>query len=226
MSAAIVEGLRRNATIGLAFGLAGVLFLIGTAHSSGFASTNHIRNVLVAASFVGLVGFGQTLCILTGGIDLSIPATVAGGAVLTGYPGRPAGLAAALDGAAARRIRPRRRPRQRTGSRVRRRAADHHDPGHGRRPAGPAAHLHERRHAPLRRPSSITSSPERHSACPTRSSDLGAASLCRNDRSHLHHVRPKALRDRHESRLPPTWPVSTPARARRAVRDLRRRQAR
>ena len=85
MSAAIVEGLRRNATIGLAFGLAGVLFLIGTAHSSEFASFNHIRNVLVAASFVGLVGFGQTLCILTGGIDLSIPATVAGGAVLTGY---------------------------------------------------------------------------------------------------------------------------------------------
>ena len=39
----------------------------------------------MAASFVGLVGFGQTLCILTGGIDLSIPATVAGGAVLTGY---------------------------------------------------------------------------------------------------------------------------------------------
>lgn len=85
MSTAFAEALRRNATIGLAFALAGVLFVIGTIHSSEFASLNHVRNVLVAASFVGLVGFGQTLCILTGGIDLSIPATVAGAAVLTGY---------------------------------------------------------------------------------------------------------------------------------------------
>ena len=77
--------LRRNATIVLAYVLAGVLFLIATAHTPEFASLNHTRNLIVAASFVGLVAFGQTLCILTGGIDLSIPATVAGGAVLTGY---------------------------------------------------------------------------------------------------------------------------------------------
>jgi ribose transport system permease protein len=77
--------LRRNSPIVLAFVLAGVLFLAGTIQATDFASYAHVRTVLISASFVGLVGFGQTLCILTGGIDLSIPATVAGAAVLTAF---------------------------------------------------------------------------------------------------------------------------------------------
>jgi ribose transport system permease protein len=85
----VIEGtidlLRRNSAIVLAFALAGVLFVAGTIQASGFASYEHTRTVLITASFVGLVGFGQTLCMLTGGIDLSIPSNLAGAAVLTAF---------------------------------------------------------------------------------------------------------------------------------------------
>jgi ribose transport system permease protein len=80
-----VDVLRRNSSIVLAFVLAGVLFMAGTIQATGFASYEHTRTVLITASFVGLVGFGQTLCMLTGGIDLSIPSNVAGAAVLTAF---------------------------------------------------------------------------------------------------------------------------------------------
>ena len=59
--------------------------MVGTIQATGFASYEHTRTVLITASFVGLVGFGQTLCMLTGGIDLSIPSNVAGAAVLTAF---------------------------------------------------------------------------------------------------------------------------------------------
>ncbi len=85
MIEATVDTLRRNRSIVLAFLLAGVLFVIGTIQATGFASYEHTRTVLITASFVGLVGFGQTLCMLTGGIDLSIPSNVAGAAVLTAF---------------------------------------------------------------------------------------------------------------------------------------------
>jgi ribose transport system permease protein len=81
----LAEFFRRNSTIVFAFLLAGVLFAAGTVQATNFASYLHVRTILISASFVGLVGFGQTLCMLTGGIDLSIPATVAGAAVLTAF---------------------------------------------------------------------------------------------------------------------------------------------
>ena len=88
------DTLRRNSSIVLAFVLAGVLFVAGTIQTTGFASYEHTRTVLITASFVGLVGFGQTLCMLTGGIDLSIPSNLAGAAVLTAFlaNGSSAGL--------------------------------------------------------------------------------------------------------------------------------------
>jgi ribose transport system permease protein len=82
---AAVTTLRRNASIVLAFAIAGLLFVIGTAQASGFASYAHTRTILITASFIGIVGFGQTLCMLTGGIDLTIPANLAGAAVLTAF---------------------------------------------------------------------------------------------------------------------------------------------
>jgi ribose transport system permease protein len=85
MSGFVVDGLRRNSAIVLAFVIAGVLFIAGTIQATGFASYEHTRTVLITASFVGLVGLGQTLCMLTGGIDLSIPANLAGAAVLTAF---------------------------------------------------------------------------------------------------------------------------------------------
>jgi ribose transport system permease protein len=82
---AVADTLRRNSSIVLAFALAGVLFVVGTIQATGFASYEHTRTLLITASFVGIVGFGQTLCMLTGGIDLSIPSNVAGAAVLTAF---------------------------------------------------------------------------------------------------------------------------------------------
>jgi ribose transport system permease protein len=74
---------RRRGVIG-AYGIACVLFVIGTIHSLGFAAPSNLRFLLFSATVVGIVGFGQGLCILVGGIDLSLPYTMTGGAVLVG----------------------------------------------------------------------------------------------------------------------------------------------
>jgi ribose transport system permease protein len=50
-----------------------VVFVVGELIQPGFASASGIKTVLVVASFVGLVAAGQTLVVLIGGIDLSIP---------------------------------------------------------------------------------------------------------------------------------------------------------
>jgi ribose transport system permease protein len=76
---------RRNASVIIAWGIALALFAIATAISPQFASLPHMRTILITASFIGFVGLGQTLCILTGGIDLSMPSVLAGSAVLTAY---------------------------------------------------------------------------------------------------------------------------------------------
>jgi ribose transport system permease protein len=76
-------GLRRNSAILLAFVVAAVLFLFGSIYATDFASYAHIRTILITASFTGFVGVGQTLCMLTGGIDLSIPSVLAGAALVT-----------------------------------------------------------------------------------------------------------------------------------------------
>jgi ribose transport system permease protein len=85
MSEGVIDILRKHRSIVLAFVLAFVLFIVGTVQASGFASYDHIRTILITASFIGLVGVGQTLCMLTGGIDLSIPSNLAGAAVLTAF---------------------------------------------------------------------------------------------------------------------------------------------
>jgi len=48
------------------------LFLLGQIISSGFLKYQHIGDILRAASFLGIVAIGQTLVVLTGGIDLSV----------------------------------------------------------------------------------------------------------------------------------------------------------
>jgi ribose transport system permease protein len=75
--------LRRNRGIAFAYGIVVMLFVAGTIHSSGYASPTNIRSLLTYAATVGIAAFGQSLCILTGGIDLSIPWTMTGAAVLT-----------------------------------------------------------------------------------------------------------------------------------------------
>lgn len=55
-----------------------VLFIVGSVSLSGFASKSTIDAVLVLASFLGIAAAGQTLVILIGGIDLSVPNIIAG----------------------------------------------------------------------------------------------------------------------------------------------------
>src|SRR5579862_5590827 len=74
---------REHSAIVLSYVIALALFTVASIHSPDFASSNHIRSMLIYASFIGIVGLGQTLCILTGGIDLSIPQTLTASAVLT-----------------------------------------------------------------------------------------------------------------------------------------------
>jgi ribose transport system permease protein len=74
---------RRNSAILVSYLLVLGLVVVGTVHSPDFGSYDNLRNIAVLASFVGIAGLGQTLCILTGGIDLSVPWVMTGSAVLT-----------------------------------------------------------------------------------------------------------------------------------------------
>ncbi len=82
MSGAWVRRIAGNRSILLAYAGAVVLFLVTSAFSPGFASANHIRVLLVQASFIGIVALGQSFVILGGGIDLSVPWTLNGAAIL------------------------------------------------------------------------------------------------------------------------------------------------
>jgi ribose transport system permease protein len=69
---------------GMTFLASAALFLIGGAIQPGFLNSANLFSILVVASFIGLAGVGQTLVILTGGIDLSVPWVItAGGVMLT-----------------------------------------------------------------------------------------------------------------------------------------------
>jgi ribose transport system permease protein len=85
---------RRNRGVLVAYGIVVVLFIVGTIHSSDYAGIDNIRSLLIYGSTIGIAAFGQGLCILTGGIDLSIPWTMTGAAVLSAElaNGRTGGL--------------------------------------------------------------------------------------------------------------------------------------
>jgi ribose transport system permease protein len=59
------------------------LFLWGWATLPAFATRPSIDSMLVLASFLGIAAIGQTLVILIGGIDLSIPAVITAANLLT-----------------------------------------------------------------------------------------------------------------------------------------------
>jgi ribose transport system permease protein len=62
----------RYRTLVIAFGLIFVLLIISGIRQPGFLSLNNLRQQLVVATFLGTVAAGQTMVILTGGIDLSV----------------------------------------------------------------------------------------------------------------------------------------------------------
>ncbi|WHH58181.1 ABC transporter permease [Petroclostridium sp. X23] len=52
------------------------LLIVAEIISPGFIAPNHMESVLRQASFLGIVSIGQTLVILTGGIDLSVASII------------------------------------------------------------------------------------------------------------------------------------------------------
>lgn len=71
-----------NRSVVAAYAVTAALFLCVSIASPGFASVAHIRDVLTLASFIAIVGIGQTFVILAGGFDLSVPWTLNAAAVL------------------------------------------------------------------------------------------------------------------------------------------------
>lgn len=59
------------------------IFLYGQATVPGFSSRLSIDSMLVLGAFLGIAAAGQTLVLLVGGIDFSIPALIVAGATMT-----------------------------------------------------------------------------------------------------------------------------------------------
>jgi ribose transport system permease protein len=72
-----------NKIILLLFALIIGLFVLGEIVSSGFLAFDHVGAVLRTASFLGIVAIGQTIVILTAGIDLSVGPLITMGNVFT-----------------------------------------------------------------------------------------------------------------------------------------------
>jgi len=68
--------LRRNAPRLIVYGMVLVLAIFGASSSDRFLTDRNLVNVLRQSSFLGMVAIGQTLVILTGGIDLSVGSLV------------------------------------------------------------------------------------------------------------------------------------------------------
>ena len=74
--------LGRHRTVVLAYAGMIVLLLLTSLVSPGFLAPSHLRSLTVLAAFTGLVALGQTLVIIGGGIDLSVPWVLNSAAVL------------------------------------------------------------------------------------------------------------------------------------------------
>jgi ribose transport system permease protein len=68
----LADMLSRNAIFFLLFLLVVAMFVLGEIVAHGFLSLSHIGAILRTASFLGIVAIGQTLVVLSGGIDLSV----------------------------------------------------------------------------------------------------------------------------------------------------------
>ena len=68
----VTSRLRRNRSILIPYLLIAVLLVIASARTPDFISPGNLRSQLVLASYLATVAAGQTVVILTGGIDLSV----------------------------------------------------------------------------------------------------------------------------------------------------------
>lgn len=60
----------------LTLGLTALVWLIASLTLPGFGAVGHLRYILELAALIGIVGAGQTLVVLMGGIDLSVGAII------------------------------------------------------------------------------------------------------------------------------------------------------
>ena len=67
---------RRHAPLVVIYGLLIVLFLLAAFLSDRFLTARNLYNLLRQAGFLGIVAIGQTVVILSGGIDLSVGSVV------------------------------------------------------------------------------------------------------------------------------------------------------
>jgi ribose transport system permease protein len=74
--------IKRNPTIALAYGLAIAMVIVVSILRPGFGSRTHLISLAIEASVIGLIALGQTVVIISGGIDLSIPWVLNSAAIL------------------------------------------------------------------------------------------------------------------------------------------------
>lgn len=68
--------------VALAYAAALLLFAAVSLYSPGFANPSHVATLVTLASFIGIVAIGQTVVIVGGGIDLSVPWILNSAAIL------------------------------------------------------------------------------------------------------------------------------------------------
>ena len=64
--------IKKNQGVVFCYLIALVLFAGFSVYMPGFARLSHIRTVFLASALIGIVALGQTLVVITGGIDLSV----------------------------------------------------------------------------------------------------------------------------------------------------------
>ena len=72
----IPHGLRRHASTLIVYGLILVLGVCASLLSPNFLTERNIFNLLRTAAFLGTVAIGETLVIISGGIDLSVGSVI------------------------------------------------------------------------------------------------------------------------------------------------------
>jgi ribose transport system permease protein len=66
----------------LSYAVALLLFALVSLYSPGFANPAHVATLLTLAAFTGIVAMGQTVVVIGGGIDLSVPWILNSAAIL------------------------------------------------------------------------------------------------------------------------------------------------
>ena len=76
MKARLPRSYVRPVEVAVPFALVVVALFVGRRTTSGFLSPNHLSSLSQTASYVGIIAIGETIVLLLGGIDLSLPYTI------------------------------------------------------------------------------------------------------------------------------------------------------